>query len=386
MPNRRHPSARRRAFLGLALYGSIYVPFNTAAQEADEMLDYAPRAQAPPGYTPDYAGIVRAAEDEGRLVVYATTDADLVGPLLAEFQSMYPRVKVEYEDLSSTEIYHRYLAEIQLGTGSGDVLWSSAMDLQASLVERGYALRYATPEVAALPDWAHWQDQAWATSVEPVAIAYNRRILSAGDVPNTHAQFAQLLVQQSSRLRRKVITYDIEKSGLGLLLATQDAKAWPSFWDMVAGLGAIDTRLSTTTADMLRRVGTGAIAIAYNVLGAYTLAQARKDPNIGFAFLTDYTLALPRFQLISRRATHPNAARLWVDYTLSRRGQARLAERAGLYTVRSDITGEATATALASKLGRSLRPITLNADLTRHLDIDTYRSFVRRWRAATKQS
>ncbi len=383
MPSDRMPSfARRRTIVALVLG----TPLAAAAQEAAELLDYAPRAKAPPGYAPDYAGIVRAAEDEGRLVIYATTDADLVGPLLADFQSMYPRVGVEYDDLTSTEMYHRYLAEIQLGTESADVLWSSAMDLQASLVARGYASSYASPEVPALPGWAHWQDHAWATSFEPVAIAYNKRALPPAAVPRTHADFTRLLAVQAAALRNKVITYDIEKSGLGLLLAAQDAKAWPQYWDMVAGLGTVGARFSTTTADMLRQVGRGGMTIAYNVLGAYTIAQARKDSNIGYAFLTDYTLALPRVQLISRRANHPNAARLWVDYTLSRRGQSLLAERAGLYAVRGDIAGEATAARLTAQLGRSLRPIAPDADLTRHLDIAVYREFVRRWRAATKQT
>ncbi len=383
MPNHRMPSfARRRAMLALALG----VPLVAAAQESAELLDYAPRSAPPPGYAPDYAAIVRAAEDEGRVLIYATTDADLVSPLLADFQSMYPRVKVEYDDLSSTEMYHRYLAEIQLGSESADVLWSSAMDLQASLVRRDYALRYESPEAATLPDWARWQDRAWATSFEPVALAYNRKLLLATAVPHTHAEFASLLAAQAPKLRGKVITYDIEKSGLGLLLAAQDAKAWPSFWDMVAGLGAVSARFSTTTADMLRRVASGNMALAYNVLGAYTIAQARKDPNLGYVFLTDYTLALPRFQLISRRANHPNAARLWVDYTLSRRGQSLLAQRAGLYAVRADIAGDATAARLTAQLGRSLRPIAPDADLTRHLDIEAYREFVRRWRVATKQA
>ena len=373
---------RRRAVVGLMLFA----PLATAAQEAVEMLDYAPRAKAPPGYAPGYADVVRMAEDEGRLVIYATTDTALVSPLLADFQAMYPRVRVEYDDLSSTEMYHRYLAEVQLGTLSADVLWSSAMDLQANLVARGYALGYTSPETASLPDWAHWQDRAWATSIEPVAIAYNKRLLPAAGVPHTHDEFSKLLTTQAPRLRGKVITYDIEKSGLGLLLAAQDAKAWPSFWNMVTALGAVDTRLSTTTADMLRRVGNGSITLAYNVLGAYTIAQAHKDANIGYAFLTDYTLALPRFQLISSRASHPNAARLWVDYTLSRRGQSLLAERAGLYAVRGDLTGDATAAVLAAKLGRSLRPITTDADLTRYLDTAAYRDFVRRWRAAIGQA
>lgn len=382
MRNHRTPFlARRRALLGLGLG----LPLISAAQEASELLDYAPRAKAPPGYAPEYAGIVRAAEDEGRLVIYATTDANLVNPLLADFQSMYPRVRVEYEDLTSTELYHRYLAERQLGTESADVLWSSAMDLQASLVGRGYAMVYESPEAPGLPAWARWQDRAWATSFEPVAIAYNKKLLPAAQVPRTHAEFERLLAAQATRLRGKVITYDIEKSGLGFLLATQDARVWPAFWDMAEGLGKVGAKLATITAAMLRQVGTGSMVIAYNVLGAYTVAQARKDSDIGYAFLNDYTLVLSRLQLISQRASHPNAARLWVDYTLSRRGQTLMAERAGLYAVRGDVGGETTAARLTAQLGPSLRPIPLDADLTRHLDIAAYREFVRRWRGATGQ-
>ena len=340
----------------------------------------------PQGYPAEYQKVVDAATKEGKVVIYSTTDTKAAGPLIAGFEKTYPGIKVEYNDMNSTELYNRYISENAASSTSADVLWSSAMDLQASLVRRDYALRYESPEAAALPDWARWQDRAWATSFEPVALAYNRKLLPAAAVPRTHAEFASLLAAQAPKLRGKVITYDIEKSGLGLLLAAQDAKAWPSFWDMVAGLGAVGARFSTTTADMLRKVASGNMTLAYNVLGAYTIAQARKDPNLGYVFLTDYTLALPRFQLISRRANHPNAARLWVDYTLSRRGQSLLAQRAGLYAVRADIAGDATAARLTAQLGRSLRPITPDADLTRHLDIDAYREFVRRWRVATKQA
>lgn len=380
-PHRTSMLARRRALLGLALG----VPLLSAAQEASELLDYAPRAKAPPGYAPEYAGMVRAAEDEGRLVIYATTDADIVSPLLADFKSMYPRIGVEYEDLTSTELYHRFLAEMQLGVESADVLWSSAMDLQASLVERGYALAYASPEASGLPDWARWQERAWATSFEPVVIAYNRKLLPAAQVPRTHGEFAQLLATQALRLRGKVITYDIEKSGLGFLLATQDARGWPAFWGMAEGLGKVGARFAATTAAMLRQLQSGNMVIAYNVLGAYTIAQARKHPDIGYALPGDYTLVLSRLQLISQRARHRNAARLWVDYTLSRRGQALMASRTGLYAVRGDVGGEATAARLTAQLGASLRPIPLDANLTRALEVTVYRDFVRRWDAATGQ-
>ena len=49
-------------------------------------------------------------------------------------------VKVEYNDMNTTEIYNRFISERAAGSGSADVLWSSSMDLQVKLVSDGAAL------------------------------------------------------------------------------------------------------------------------------------------------------------------------------------------------------------------------------------------------------
>ncbi|MGR2462894.1 ABC transporter substrate-binding protein, partial [Salmonella enterica] len=67
-------------------------------------------AQAPAGYPADYATIVDAAKKEGKLVVYAATDTKAAEPLIKDFNALYPDVKVEYNDMNSTEIYNRYIS------------------------------------------------------------------------------------------------------------------------------------------------------------------------------------------------------------------------------------------------------------------------------------
>jgi iron(III) transport system substrate-binding protein len=369
---------RRAAMQGLLALGAS--PF-AAAQNTEELLDFAPRARPPSGSAPAYAGVVRAAEDEGRLVIYSTTDANVVQPLLDDFRLLYPRITVEYEDLTSTELHHRFVAETQFGRDTADVLWSSAMDLQVSLVEHDYALAYASPEGAGLPDWARWRDQAWATTFEPIVMAYNRKLVPKP--PRTHAEFAELL-EWTPALKGKVVTYDVEKSGLGFLLAAQDARATPAFWDIAQALGRAGVRFASTTSAMLGQVANGRAAIAYNVLGAYALAQARRNPDIGVIFPGDYTLVLSRLQLIARRSRRPNAARLWLDYTLSRRGQELIA-RQGIFAVREDVKGESTAAQLARQLGTTQKPIVPGAALTQDLQPEAYRAFVLRWRRALGQ-
>lgn len=369
---------KRIIALALALLASLVM-----AQESEELMGYAPRGSVPPGYPATYAAMVRAAEDEGRLVVYATTDDAVARPLIADFNAMYPRINVEYEDLTSTELHYRFVAETQLGGGLADVVWSSAMDLQASLVSNGYAASYESPESAGLPAWAKWKGQAWATTFEPIALAYNKSLVPASEVPRTHGDLAKLLNTPATRLDGKVVTYNIEKSGLGFFLATQDVGVAPVFWDIAQGFGKVGVRFASTTDAMLKDVSSGKAAIAYNVLGSYAASQARKDPNIGYVFPSDYTLVMSRLQLINKKAAHPNAARLWVDYILSQRGQTVIANQAGLYAVRSDVSGDTTAARLTETLGGSLRAIAVGPGLIGYLNNQNYRDFIQQWRKAT---
>ena len=99
------------------------------------------QAQVPQGYPADYAQIVDAAKKEGKVVIYATTDAVAANPLIKDFEALYPGIKVEYSDLNSTELYNRFIAEAAANNGTADVLWSSAMDLQVKLVADGQAVR-----------------------------------------------------------------------------------------------------------------------------------------------------------------------------------------------------------------------------------------------------
>jgi iron(III) transport system substrate-binding protein len=148
-------------------------------------------AQVPQGYPAEYAGIVEAAKKEGKVVVYATTDAVAANPLIKNFETLYG-IKVEYSDLNSTELYNRFIAEAAAGS-TGDVLWSSAMDLQVKLVADGRAETYVSPEIAHLPKWAVWQNQAFGTTYEPITFVYNKRLVPAADVPQDHAALLQLL-------------------------------------------------------------------------------------------------------------------------------------------------------------------------------------------------
>lgn len=373
------PQLSRRTALGRLSALGCLAAAPALAQSDDELLGYAPRARPPEGYPAAYAVTVRAAEDEGQLSIHSTTDERVAMPLVADFRRLYPRIAVTYEDLGSTELYHRFIAENQLGREAADVLWSSAMDHMVALATAGHALAYASPEQAHLPAWAQWQDRLWATTYEPVVFAHHKPSLPKGDAPRSHAALAGWL----ARAQGSAVSYDIQKSGLGYFLAAQDAAASEGvFWATAQALGAGHARLLLTTDAMVRRIADGRARFGLNLLGAYTVAQARQRPTLGVIFPEDYTLVTSRVLLINNRTAHPNAARLWLDYLLSRRGQTVMATTARLYALREDVQGETTGAALRQLLGDSARPVALGPALSAPLANAAYGDFIARWRAA----
>jgi len=331
---------------------------------------------------PDLAERLDTARKEAVVVVYGTTELVAARPLIEDFQALHPDVKVDYRELESSECNRRFLAESASGAAGADVVWSSAMDLQVKLVNDGHALHYASTEIEHLPAWSVWRAEAYGTTFEPVGLAYNEQLLPERQVPRTHAELADLLNSDGARFDDKVMAYDLANAGLGFLVATQDARISHVFWDVARGLGRNGVRLVPNTSTMLDRIATGQTLLAYNVLGSYSQRRAQADPAIGLVYFRDYTLVVSRIAFISRRARHPEAAKLWLDHLLSQRGQTVLAQRSGLFSLRSDVPGNETAAALERQLGASLQPIAIGPSLMAYLDRHKRQDFLQQWKRA----
>lgn len=343
-------------------------------------------ADFPDYYPKDYAqSVVAAAEKEGKLVIYSATDAEAAKPILRDFEKLYPKVPIEYNDLNSTELYNRLISEVGAGQGSGDLTWSSAVDLQMKLVLDGYAQEYASPEASKVPAWAVYKGLAWGSTFEPVAFAYNKRLLPAELVPKTHADFAKLLNDNKDKFKGKVGTYDPERSGTGFVYLSQDAVHNPQIWDLVKALGAADTKLYTSTGTMLERIGSGEHTLGYNIIGSYIINRMKKDPSMAIVYPEDYIEIVSRAMLIPKAAKHPAAAKLFVDYILSQRGQKVIAEQAGLFSMRADVEGEGTAKALTAKYGDKLKPIPIDESITKYLDQEKRLAFLKDWQTNFKK-
>lgn len=328
----------------------------------------------PRSYPRSYTNIIDAARTEGKLVVYSTTDKNEINSLLELFQQQYPFLEIDYHDLGSRELYQRVLDDAQEGGPTGDLAWSSAMDLQIKLVNDGYAQPYASPEKPNLPAWAIWKNEAYGVTAEPVVFAYNNRFVPAEDVPQSHTQLARELRSNSALYKGKIATFDPALSGVGYLTFTQDYQANRELWNLARALGAADVNLYQYTRPMLESVASGENILAYNVIGSYALAWREKEPHLEVVMPNDYTLVVSRIAIILNEAHHPNAAKLFLDFLLSHQGQTELS-RHFMAPAREDVSAPESSYAPA----KTIRPVLVGPTLLINQDQIKRKRFLRDW-------
>lgn len=313
------------------------------------------------------------------LTIYSTTDIDVARPLLTGFQNLYPHLAISYHDIQSIELYDRVLRESDTQKETADLVFSSAMDLQMKLANDGYAEPYQSETTNAIPTWAKWRNEAFGVTFEPAVIVYNKAFFKDRPIPKTRAGLEELLNKDNTDLFGRIATYDVQRSGFGLLVLARDLEHYTGIWNLVRAFGRNGVKLYTSTAAILDRVSQGKFVLGYNVLGSYAATRARLDSAIDIVLPSDYTVVLSRIAIIPRFAKSKAAGKLFLDFLLSRNGQQILADDAGLNAIHPKVQGPHTASAMRQANGQSLRPVKVGPGLLVYLDQVKRAKLLNKW-------
>ncbi|GHB31978.1 ABC transporter substrate-binding protein [Salinicola rhizosphaerae] len=316
-----------------------------------------------------------AARAATPLIIEAALDRDVFEPVLEAFAAENPRIELDYRDRSTLTVDQR----ARDTRDPPDVVISSAMPWQMALSNEGVAQPLDAPEADQWPAWAKWRDEVFGFTFEPIVMAYRLELASHMPPPETHRDLLQLLTDYREWLDGRVVGYSPRDSGVGYTLYQQDARYTPRVWDLVAAMGAADVHLEKTTRKMLEGLSDGRYWLGYNLLGSYAMVWAQTHPDIIVQVPNDYSLVLMRMAFVHRDAPHPEAAKRFVAFLLSRRGQHILAGQTPLFSVRDDVVGPYTAQRLRDQVGDHLYPIPINASLLAFVDALRRQAFLRRW-------
>lgn len=311
-----------------------------------------------------------------QLDIYSATDTAAIQPVIEAFEAKYPGIDVRYHEYETNQLYQAFINQ---RLPEADVLISSAMDLQVKLVNDGYVRPIDVPETDALPDWSHWRSEVFGFTFEPAVIAYNKLAFAGSPVPHSHEALVNMLRREPERYADRIGTYDIRKSGVGYLLATQDIVVSSIAGRIQESLARAPARVYCCSSEILEDLAEGRLLLGYNLLGSYALARARSDARIGVIMPEDYTLVMSRVALVPKTADAPAAAETFIRFLLSLEGQHAIAQNSSLVALHPDAQGPSSITAISNSQRLKFHPIKVAPPLMTYQDRMKREDLIREW-------
>ncbi len=250
------------------------------------------------------------AEAEGKVVFYAAFNATDTKTLTDGFQKLYPKIEASFYRATDAQLMERILTEYRAGKPLTDVVMSTSF-YGHNLKKRGMLAPYDSPERKYFRD-GYKDPQATWTSIYTnySAFGFNTRNVPRVSTPKTHND---LLKPEW-------------KGNIGI-----DSRAYEWFGTMLKAMG--QEKGLAYMRELAKQVGlrNGRTILAQLVaagefkgaLSAYSQTFEQMKPA---GAPVDWVYLNPVFANIhpvgiAAKAPHPNAAKLFIDFVLSKRGQ-----------------------------------------------------------------
>lgn len=272
--------------------------------------------------------LIAKAKAEGKVTFYANITA--IEPVMEAFTKKYG-VKGEYTRVSTDKFVATVSTEHEAGKLMADVL-QAPIPILDILKAKGVLASYKSFVVADYPKWTSKDDKVQIFGIEYIALIYNKELVKPADVPKkyedlTDPKWRGKIVMANPTTHATTISWLV-----GLkeqVFSTEDA--WMKF---VKGLAANKPMFVSSFGPTPAPIESGEKLIGIS-MPKYILTKA--PAPLDWARVEQPLLGTPRGMSITQKAPHPNAARLFFDYWLSKESAKILAEKVGEYVLCSGV-------------------------------------------------
>jgi iron(III) transport system substrate-binding protein len=297
---------RRRAVAAVALVVVALLAAACGSDGPDGSAAGSSTTTAKPADTKDAAwdATVAKAKEEGKVVVYGGKDDSQVAALLDAFNAAYPDIKAEYQRVRVSELTVRMDQELGSDKVSADVLFTTAADWLAAKAAAG---ELSPPEGPGRDRWPEdrYADGIAQVTTDAVVLEYNTKVVH--ERPTAWDSLIDQpfgLKDNTAQLIGALYDY-LETDNPGLL--ERYAAAKPRVFDQ-------------TEPAIL----SGEIAWApWGQVSTVELQKAQGAP-VDWVIPDSGTIAIPQSAVALRRGPHPAAGQVFLDFMMSRAGQAAI--------------------------------------------------------------
>jgi iron(III) transport system substrate-binding protein len=270
---------------------------------------------------------VEGAKKEQKMVFYTTLDLPQTISVVYEFVQKYPFMDLEVHPLEAETLVERVQTEARNGIPGCDVLIGGG-GLMQPLLEGGLLASYRSPERESLSRALNDGAGFWTGFyINHFALAYNKTLVKQEEVPKTYEDLL------APRWKGNQIALDGTSHGIlrGLAASWGEDKA-VTYIKRLAKQKPVMARASIVAVESMHIGNVSMVIARAPVIQGY---MEKLDSPIQWVFL-EPVIAQIDAVMLSAQSPHPNAARLFIDFVLSRQGQGAM-DAIQLIPVRRDM-------------------------------------------------
>jgi iron(III) transport system substrate-binding protein len=294
--------------------------------------------------------LVDAAKREAEVVYYASMNLSEANAVIGEFEKRYPFIKVRLNRTGSEKLLTRVLTEARAKKTFADVI--QTVEFSMHIFNRSGILARYTPQDNAFYPTDFKEDGFWTTVYYNAYVTgYNTKLAAARTLPKTYddlldAKWKGKLMMEGTKADWFAGMLQILGHERGLKYMRALAKQQPSAREghellaqlIVAGEGVFDINIPAASVERMKERGAPIDWIALGPVPAIMVGAG-----------------------VAAQAPHPNAAKLFLEFILSREGQ-KLMQTPGRMIARSDLKNE------QGGMLKELKIVPVNPSLAEKLD------------------
>lgn len=259
--------------------------------------------------------LVKAAKEEGTLVVYGSCEEDYLAAACNHFQELYG-VEVQYQRLSTGEVQAKI--EEENGNPSGDVWFGGTTDPYNVATAEGLLEPYKANNASHIlkPKYMDADGNWYGIYTGLLGIMYNKDELDRKGI-DAPQDFKDLTDEKYKGL---IWSSNYNTAGTAKLIINTAIQKY-GHDDGIKWLVDLDKNIAVYTksgSGPSKNIGTGECTIGLGFLhdGIYQIVDNGYE-NIGLQIPTSGTSCEVGATAIFKGAKHANAAKLWIEYALS---------------------------------------------------------------------
>jgi len=266
--------------------------------------------------------VIEAAKQEGEVTLYAALSIKTAKTIGDMFEEKYG-IKVKHWRGSATGIVNRVLNETRAGKSLFDVVMGNRGVMYA-IKEKGVLDKFRPPAADIFPDQFKDPDALMTTwRVLPVGINYNTNLVKKEDAPKTWKD----LDDPKWRGNFAMANPAIHTTTLQFVISLH--KLLGENWlEVVQGWAKQKPRLGRSMSPAVRTLITGEVGAAI----AYIKAKFQYGGPIDYVRMDKYLASVSALG-VNKDASHPNAARLYINFFLQPEVLKIFADADGEYTI-----------------------------------------------------